>query len=170
MKTCPLLLRVFCNTSGRHNQRHEYNRGVPGNELQIYTWLDATLKELTRLITEVYPNTKVKGSIFNFAVCWPNPRQPGFIMKDIGFTTIGTKGPDDNATLKQKQFVIGDYLDVAVQIGRQPAGSGTGGSGSLLDRDVRRDNRGGDMRDMRDTRDMRDMRDNRMARPYRDYR
>lgn len=112
------MLRVFCNTSGRHYRPSDYNRTVPPNELQIYTWLDATLKEITRLITEVYPQTKAKGSTFSFAVVWPNPRAPGFRMKDIGTTTIGTKGPDDNSTLQSKKFFIGDYLDVAVDIAR----------------------------------------------------
>jgi len=38
-QTCPLLLRVFCNT-GRHHMLSEYARGnTPANELQIYTWL-----------------------------------------------------------------------------------------------------------------------------------
>ena len=37
-QTCPLLLRVFCNLSGRHNAKTDYNRGFPSNELQIYTW------------------------------------------------------------------------------------------------------------------------------------
>ena len=129
---------------------------MPGNELQIYTWLDATLRELTRLITDVYPNTKSKGTTFSFAVVWPNPRQPGFIMKDIGITTIGTKGPDDNATLLSKKFVIGDYLDVSINAPRNPPPSS---------------------RDVRDTRDMRGPdrdrdreRDRDRRRPYSDYR
>jgi len=117
-KTCPLLLRVFCNLSGRHNQKAEYMRGLPSNELQIYTWLDASLKELTRLITEVYPDAKQKGSTFSFSVTWPNPHIRGYGMKEIGSTTIGTKGPDDSATLKSKNFVVGDYLDVAINVAR----------------------------------------------------
>lgn len=117
-KTCPLLLRVFCNLSGRHNSKNDYLRGVPGNELQIYTWLDASLKELTRLITEVYPDAKAKGSTFSFCVTWPNPHSRNYGMKEIGSTTIGSKGPDDNATLKSKQFVVGDFLDVAINVAR----------------------------------------------------
>ncbi|CAF0707682.1 unnamed protein product [Brachionus calyciflorus] len=148
-KTCPLLLRVFCNTTGRHNKPNDYNRSTPSNELQIYTWLDATLKEITRLITEVYPNTKTKGTTFNFAVIWPNPRVPGFRMKEIGTTTIGTKGPDDNATLQSRKFVIGDYLDVAVDIARGPPSS--------RDAHDRRDNRNTSSYDRR-------------ARPYPEYR
>lgn len=77
-KTCPFLLRVFCSTS-RHNPMQDYAKGqsatlqaardfpkvahltlfisltgkTPANELQIYTWKDATLKELTSLVKEV---------------------------------------------------------------------------------------------------------------------
>jgi histone deacetylase complex subunit SAP18 len=138
-KTCPLLLRVFVSTSGHHNSRAEYSRGTPSNELQIYTWQDATLKELTKLITEVYPNTKTKGTQFEFAVVWPNPRTPGFNMKEIGSTTIGTKGPDDNSTLQSKKFVIGDYLDVSVSMARGAghSASSRGGDSRGAPRDVR---------------------------------
>lgn len=117
-KTCPLLLRVFCNLNGRHNTKSEYIRGAPDNELQIYTWLDASLKELTRLITEVYPEAKVKGTTFSFGVAWPNPHARTYGFKEIGKTTMGTKGNDDAATLKSKKFVIGDFLDVAINIPR----------------------------------------------------
>merc|ERR1719481_1465145 len=66
-KTCPLLLRVFCNQA-RHNNMSEYMRGsTPQNELQIYTWMDATLKELTGLIKEVNPESRRKGTYFDFA-------------------------------------------------------------------------------------------------------
>ena len=38
----------------RHHDPREYRGGVsPANELQIYTWMDATLKELTSLVKEV---------------------------------------------------------------------------------------------------------------------
>lgn len=154
-KTCPLLLRVFCNLSGRHNSRSDFSRSMPGNELQIYTWLDATLKELTRLITEVYPNTKTKGTSFNFSLVWPNPRSPGFGMREIGATTIGSKGPDDNSTLQSKKFVIGDYLDVAISVPRSSAPYDR-------DRDRDRDSR----RDTKDVRGSNDRRDRR----YNDYR
>ena len=71
-----------------------------------------------RLITEVYPEAKVKGTTFSFNVAWPNTHSRSYGMKDIGQTTIGTKGPDDTATLKSKNFVIGDYLDVAINVAR----------------------------------------------------
>jgi histone deacetylase complex subunit SAP18 len=40
----------------------EYSHGsTPSNELQIYTWMDASLKELTALIRDVNPDTRRKG-------------------------------------------------------------------------------------------------------------
>uniref|UniRef100_A0A3P8ZLS4 Histone deacetylase complex subunit SAP18 n=1 Tax=Esox lucius TaxID=8010 RepID=A0A3P8ZLS4_ESOLU len=109
-KTCPLLLRVFTTTNGRHHRMDEFGRGnVPSSELQIYTWLDATLKELTSLVKEVYPEARKKGTHFGFAIVYPDPK-----VKDIGNTVSGRKGPDDAMTLQSQRFRIGDYLDIAI--------------------------------------------------------
>ncbi|PKI49565.1 hypothetical protein CRG98_030058 [Punica granatum] len=54
-KTCPLLLRVFTK-SGGHNSKEEFAvRGKePKDEVQIYTWKDATLRELTDLVGKTF--------------------------------------------------------------------------------------------------------------------
>ncbi|CAO2820005.1 unnamed protein product [Amaranthus hypochondriacus] len=50
-KTCPLLLRVFTKIGGHHTQEDFSVRGKePKDEVQIYTWMDATLRELTDLV------------------------------------------------------------------------------------------------------------------------
>ncbi|KAF0299522.1 Histone deacetylase complex subunit SAP18 [Amphibalanus amphitrite] len=117
-KTCPLLLRVFCNT-GRHHSLAEYSRGqVPANELQIYTWMDATLKELTSLVKEVNPEARRKGTFFDFAQVYPEVGGRmggvGFRMREIGSTCSGQKGADDAKTLASVRFTIGDYMDIAI--------------------------------------------------------
>ncbi|UYV71377.1 SAP18 [Cordylochernes scorpioides] len=113
-KTCPLLLRVFIH-NGRHHPMSEYYRGnTPANELQIYTWMDATLKELTSLVKEVSPDARRKGTYFDFALVYPDKRSPVYRMREIGATCCGTKGPDDNKTLAQCWFQIGDHLDIAI--------------------------------------------------------
>ncbi|KAK2169312.1 hypothetical protein LSH36_11g07036 [Paralvinella palmiformis] len=113
-KTCPLLLRVFCNT-GRHHMLSEYARGnTPANELQIYTWLDATLKELMSLVKEVNVDARRKGTYFDFAIVTPDSRSPVYRMNEIGSTCAGMKGKDDSVTLASKRFQIGDYLDIAI--------------------------------------------------------
>merc|ERR1712025_60031 len=150
-KVCPLLLRVFCANS-RHNNLADYNRGkVPPNELQIYTWMDASLKELTSLVREVNPESRKKGTYFDFAIISPsmdrraqfsnNGSVNHYQSRDIGTTVSGTKGMDDNKTLSQARFVIGDYIDIAIT----PPNPGGGGRSHRLDRigDPRdRDHRG----------------------------
>uniref|UniRef100_A0A182NFN1 Histone deacetylase complex subunit SAP18 n=1 Tax=Anopheles dirus TaxID=7168 RepID=A0A182NFN1_9DIPT len=112
-KTCPLLLRVFCST-GRHHSTNEYAYGnVPSNELQIYTWMDATLRELTTLVRDVNPETRRKGTYFDFAVVYADVRS-NFRMREIGVTCSGQKGADDSKTLAQAKFTIGDYMDINI--------------------------------------------------------
>ena len=45
--TCPLLLRVFPK-AGQHHVTSAFSRHdrLPGGEVQIYTWPDATLREV----------------------------------------------------------------------------------------------------------------------------
>ncbi|XP_005105071.2 histone deacetylase complex subunit SAP18 [Aplysia californica] len=121
-KTCPLLLRVFCSND-RHHPLMEFSRGsTPTNELQIYTWMDATLKELTGLVKEVNPDARRKGTFFDFAIVFPDSRSPTFRLREIGTTCAGRKSNDDTVTLAQKKFTIGDYLDIAICPPRQGGG------------------------------------------------
>ncbi|PHT87397.1 Histone deacetylase complex subunit SAP18 [Capsicum annuum] len=58
-KTCPLLLRVFTKVGGHHNENEFVVRGKePNDEVQIYTLIDATLRELTDLVKEVAPESR----------------------------------------------------------------------------------------------------------------
>lgn len=135
----PLLLRVFCSTS-RHNSINDYSRGAtPENEIQIYTWMDASLKELTGLIKEVNPDARKRGTYFDFSLVFPDLRasQVRYQSREIGTTVAGQKGPDDNKTLHDCRFVIGDFLDIAItppnsrmdrmDYGRRNFGGGGGG-------------------------------------------
>lgn len=136
-----MLLRVFCST-GRHHSASEFQHGnVPSNELQvsfniyinkldeltkqifvyseqkkkkIYTWQDATLRELTALVRDVNPETRRKGTYFDFALVSPDPFSPGYRMRDIGVTCSGQRNPDDGLSLAQAKFTIGDYMDINI--------------------------------------------------------
>lgn len=109
------MLRVFVSTTGHHFKISEYNKGnVPQNELQIYTWKDATLNELALLVKEVNPEARRKGTKFNFALVYPDPRAPIYRMREIGSTVTGQKGPDDLKTLAQARLSIGDYMEIAI--------------------------------------------------------
>uniref|UniRef100_UPI00358EB611 histone deacetylase complex subunit SAP18 n=1 Tax=Myxine glutinosa TaxID=7769 RepID=UPI00358EB611 len=114
-RTCPLLLRVFVSDTGRHHRAEDFVRGTtPGNELQIYTWMDCSLRELSSLVREVNPESRKKGTEFKFAIVYPDPKYIGYRVKEIGSTISGRRGLDDHMTLSSQKFHIGDFLDVAV--------------------------------------------------------
>ncbi|XP_064906000.1 histone deacetylase complex subunit SAP18 isoform X3 [Columba livia] len=102
-KTCPLLLRVFTTNNGRHHRMDEFSRGnVPSSELQIYTWMDATLKELTSLVKEVYPEARKKGTHFNFAIVFTDLKRPGYratpTETGVNFFLWGQRGDGNRNT------------------------------------------------------------------------
>ena len=115
-----------------------FNKSNRLNIFVCYLRLDASLKELSKLIYEVYPDTKTKGTKFSFSVTYPIAHSRSYTMKEIGLVTIGSKGADDATTLKSKQFHIGDYLDVAISISR--GGGGGGNRDKNRSNDARRQN------------------------------
>lgn len=118
---------MFIN-NGRHFHVQDYSRGnVPSKEVQIYTWMDATLKELTSLVKEVNESCRKPGSRFDFALVFPDMRAATYRIREIGSTVNGRKEPDDLKTLAQSRFQIGDYLDVAIYIPNSDLGPRGGG-------------------------------------------
>lgn len=108
-------MRVFVSPTGYHYKISDYNKGnAPQNELQIYTWRDATLNELALLVKEVNPEARRKGTKFTFALVYPDIRTPVYRMREIGATISGQKGPEDLKTLAQARFAIGDYMDISI--------------------------------------------------------
>merc|ERR1719266_1606216 len=58
---------------------------TPTNELQMYTWQDASLKELEGLVKEVNPEARRRGTYFDFALVYPDLRQgPRCQTRDVG--------------------------------------------------------------------------------------
>jgi len=119
-KVCPMLLRIFIS-EGRHNKTNDFSRGGfpqaregKACELQIYTWMDCTLRELMGLIKDVSQDCRRKGTEFRFAIIFPEDRYDRFDMREMGTTITGQKGPDDDKTLAQCKFEVGDYIDVAI--------------------------------------------------------
>ncbi|CAI9265035.1 unnamed protein product [Lactuca saligna] len=116
-KTCPLLLRVFTKIGGHHNQADFAVRGKePKDEVQIYTWMDATLRELTDLVKEVAPEARRRDAMLSFAFVYPT-KTGHFTVKEVGKTLSypNARRPDDGSkALGSLSFEIGDYLDVAI--------------------------------------------------------
>ncbi|KAK6947696.1 Sin3 associated polypeptide p18 [Dillenia turbinata] len=92
-KTCPLLLRVFTKIGSHHTPEDFGVRGKePKDEVQIYTWKDATLRELTDLVKEVSPAARRRDAKLSFAFA--------------GVTTSHGNGrrPDDSKSLGELKF------------------------------------------------------------------
>merc|ERR1719447_116646 len=83
------------------------------------------------------PESRKKGTIFDFAICYQDNRMQRYRIKDIGHTVSGKKSQDDSVTLKGSKFQIGDFMDIAIKEAR------TGGRDDYRDRNYRY---GGDRR------------------------
>ncbi|KAA0049010.1 histone deacetylase complex subunit SAP18 [Cucumis melo var. makuwa] len=115
-KTCPLLLRVFTKIGSHHFNEDFAVRGKePRDEVQIYTWKDATLRELTDLVVkEVAPEARRRNAKLSFALVYPD-RHGRFVLREVGKTfSFGNRRLDDSLALGELGFQIGDYLDVAI--------------------------------------------------------
>lgn len=101
-KTCPLLLRMFCSNGKHHDPTEFINGSTPtsSSELQIYTWMDANLEELTNLIQEVNPDCRTRGTVFDFCIVYPDLKSDRYRMKTMGTVVSGVNNEDNAYTLK----------------------------------------------------------------------
>ena len=75
-------------------------------QVQIYTWPDATLRELTDLVKEVQPAARRTTARLEFALIYPDKKGRN-VMRVIGGAHSSRPGPDDIKTLKQLNFQVG---------------------------------------------------------------
>lgn len=70
-KVCPLLLRCFWKMNRGYplSAYRETPKDIyPNQEVQIYTWRDASLKEIGGLLKDVVPAAREPGSILSFSI------------------------------------------------------------------------------------------------------
>ena len=74
---------------------------------------DATIRELVELVKQAVPAARVKDVVLNFALIHPD--QDGrTVVREIASAVSNKNGKDDNKTLDELHFEIGDFLDVAI--------------------------------------------------------
>jgi histone deacetylase complex subunit SAP18 len=113
-KICPFLLKVFYREND-YNSLEDFNNGIfpTSRELHIYTWMDATLREITMLIKEAIEPARKKDAQLNFSLVFPDSKGK-LQRKELGSIYSSRKGPDDIKTLQNLRFTIGDYLDICI--------------------------------------------------------
>ncbi|KAF8822086.1 Sin3-associated polypeptide SAP18 [Cardiosporidium cionae] len=117
----PFLLRVFLKINGEHDITEFATRQKEPeqDELQIYAWMDARLRELVNLVKEVCEETRERNAIWKFRLIYPD-KQGHNLMSPIGqvhSTKVDTW--EDKKTLQQVKFQIGDYIDLSVLMQHQ---------------------------------------------------
>ncbi|CAN1308338.1 Histone deacetylase complex subunit SAP18 [Linum perenne] len=113
-KTCPLLLRVFTKIGGHHGKEEFQVRGKePKDEVQIYTWKDATLRELTDLVKEVAPAARKRDAVLSFAFAYPD-KNGRFVVREVSPHWSIALSPYFISQNIYALLQIGDYLDVAI--------------------------------------------------------
>ena len=63
-----------CLQLGGHHRLEDYMRRgeEPGDEIQMYTWHDASLRELTELVQQVQPSALRSNARLEFAFVYPD--------------------------------------------------------------------------------------------------
>ncbi|KIO19896.1 hypothetical protein M407DRAFT_221923 [Tulasnella calospora MUT 4182] len=103
-KTCPFLLRTFVKVNGFHSlQLFEENRLPLEDEHQIYTWKDATLREVVTYLRSLPPTAlslslRHPSARYAFRVVFPDVTSRGkMTAKDLG--TVWAKDVIDISSL-----------------------------------------------------------------------
>jgi histone deacetylase complex subunit SAP18 len=113
-KICPFLLRVFYKDND-FNSLEDMSSGIfPTNrELHIYTWMDASLREITMLIKEAVDLARNKEATIYFSFIFPDSKGK-LQRKEVGYVYSNKKCPDESKTLQNLKFTIGDYMDINI--------------------------------------------------------
>ncbi|CAG8490882.1 6878_t:CDS:2 [Ambispora gerdemannii] len=120
-KTCPFLLRIFCQEGAHHKIEKYTNDEQPvQDEVQIYTWKDATLKELANLIKSIKPEAQRINARISFKLVYQDQLRNCYMFKYLGLVMNSRSTVEENTNLDDARFVIGDFLDVAVFYGIAP--------------------------------------------------
>merc|ERR1712217_746750 len=110
-KIVPFLVRLFPNI-GPHRRDDEYIfKNLPRNELQIYSWMDTTLREIAEFIKQIISESRVNRRI---SFCCINIIRPKPIFKSIGVVHTIARRQDDNITLRDIKFEIVEFIDVSI--------------------------------------------------------
>jgi histone deacetylase complex subunit SAP18 len=118
---CPFLLRVFWKEA-THNSLAEYGAPgsgcVPGDEFQLYTWEDCSLRELADLFKNEHMRARRPRCQLSFAIVYPDKSGKN-AMKEVGLVwstnTNSTRHDAETKTLKDLHFQTGDFIDIAIQ-------------------------------------------------------
>ncbi|KAI5801118.1 Sin3 associated polypeptide p18-domain-containing protein [Geopyxis carbonaria] len=118
-RTTPFLLKLFYRSGGFHRLDDFRSHSQPREHIQIYTWRDCTLHELAILLSDALPAVCSPRSRCGFRLIFADTRYGNvrYTSKDLGAVVPAGDASLDivaKKTLSEVQFVVGDWIDVAV--------------------------------------------------------
>lgn len=118
-RTTPFLLNLYYRQGGFHRLDDFRSHSQPREHIQIYTWRDCTLHELSILLSDALPAICPPRSRCGFRLIYADTRYGNarYTSKDLGAVVpSGDVTLDQVAkkTLNEVSFVVGDWIDVAV--------------------------------------------------------
>ncbi|KXS19162.1 SAP18-domain-containing protein [Gonapodya prolifera JEL478] len=122
-KVCPHLIRVFVREGGFPSLQDLDEGKDPEKEIRLYSWPDATLREITSLLTLQHPPAAPRSTQVRYRVAYYESRDDRHAVLDAGVVANWRKGPDDDKTLDSAGWRQGDKLLVALGE-RHAAGTG----------------------------------------------
>lgn len=78
------------------------------------------MKELTDLVKDQVPKSRIRGAYFDISAIFPDFRRNSWSIKKLGSTCHGFNNSNDSITLRSRKFQVGDFLYVDVVPPRQP--------------------------------------------------
>ena len=113
VEICPTLIRIFYQKDVHHTVA-DYAKEFPSPEVYVYTWIDATLRELSYPIIRSAKLTDVQE--LSFQMVFPNMTEGGWSMKDLGVVDLTDTETIETVTLEGYNFQPGFMLDVSYKI------------------------------------------------------
>ena len=102
-KTCPFLLRVFYKEGGQHRLEEFEAEKLPSEEIQVYSWLDANLREISEHIQKDLDLARKRDTQLDFSLVHPD-YSGSYRRKFLGTVKVGNMSSDDLKTLQSLRY------------------------------------------------------------------
>lgn len=110
VEVCPTLIRTFYQKDAHHTAA-DFGKDFPTPEIYVYSWIDATLRELSYTIIRSAKLNDVKSLSFMLVI--PNLNAGGWILKPLGEVDLTEIDMIETTTLEGYEYRPGYMLDVS---------------------------------------------------------
>ncbi|KAF3907013.1 hypothetical protein AA313_de0203423 [Arthrobotrys entomopaga] len=153
--TTPFLLKVFYKTNSFHRLDEFRSTSQPSSFVEVYTWKDCTLSELTTLLLSALPALASNATKCSFRLIYADTKSNRYTSQELGNVMLplsvtsanGASGPSssggaDKLSLDEARYVVGDWIDVAVTMGSTSSSAHRGSASAAGSNGIRIRGRG----------------------------